>query len=131
MVNIFENAYFGKPYKTRDNRKAIFIGKFEDGDPFTLRYPYVFHVENTRPDSIIYYNSEGNTENINAASIVPEWQEEISEEFEKYADFASDNFWSDEMETFDGNPLEEEIYYVCQRCYHAGLKDGYRKSKEK
>lgn len=23
--NIFENAYFGKPYKTRDDRNAIFI----------------------------------------------------------------------------------------------------------
>ena len=24
MKNIFENAYFGKPYKTRDGRKAIY-----------------------------------------------------------------------------------------------------------
>lgn len=64
-------------------------------------------------------------------NVVLNYKEEISEEFEKYADFASDNFWSDEMETFDGNPLEEEIYYVCQRCYHTGLKDGYRYRKSK
>ena len=25
MKNIFENAYFGKIYKTRDNRKALYI----------------------------------------------------------------------------------------------------------
>lgn len=25
MNNIFEGAYFGKPYKTRDGRKAIYI----------------------------------------------------------------------------------------------------------
>ena len=25
MDNIFENAYFGKPYKTRDGRKAVYI----------------------------------------------------------------------------------------------------------
>ena len=24
MINIFENAYFGKAYKTRDGRKAIY-----------------------------------------------------------------------------------------------------------
>ena len=32
--NIFENAYFGKPYKTRDGRKAIYnyhsIGGYHD-----------------------------------------------------------------------------------------------------
>lgn len=26
MENIFENAYFGKPYKTRNGRKAIYLG---------------------------------------------------------------------------------------------------------
>ena len=30
MKNIFENAYFGKPYKTRDGRKAILLDESFD-----------------------------------------------------------------------------------------------------
>ena len=30
MYNIFENAYFGKCYKTRDGRKAIYITHEDD-----------------------------------------------------------------------------------------------------
>lgn len=38
MTNIFENAYFGKLYKTRDGRKAVFVinmgGRY--GHPYRL-----------------------------------------------------------------------------------------------
>ena len=28
-INIFKDAFFGKPYKTRDGRKAIYLYKFD------------------------------------------------------------------------------------------------------
>lgn len=39
MKNIFENAYFGKPYKTRDDKRAIFSHTFfskEDNETFAI-----------------------------------------------------------------------------------------------
>lgn len=37
MENIFENAYFGKAFKTRDGRKAILLQKTFDYDGITQR----------------------------------------------------------------------------------------------
>lgn len=64
-------------------------------------------------------------------NVVLNYKEEINEEeLDEYAESASESYWSDDMETFDENPLEKEIYYVCRRCYKAGLKTGYRKAKK-
>ena len=36
MKNIFKNAYFGKPYKTRSGSKAIFLKRKEITDYYIL-----------------------------------------------------------------------------------------------
>lgn len=127
MENIFENTYFSKPYKTRDNNKALLIKILPSG--------YYFLKEGGIQGYFVDKNGCHNDvfgENNNMLDIVSEWQVEINEEeLEEYAESTSKSYWSDDMETFDGNHLEKEIYYVCRRCYKAGLKTGYRKAIEK
>lgn len=74
MENMFENAYFGRSYKTRDGRKTIYLGESEyfelavsDGDDYyyTLNY-------NFKGEPIEHLSSNDD--------IVSEWQEEIDEE---------------------------------------------------
>lgn len=51
MKNIFKNAYFGKPYKTRDGRKVIYSHTFfskEDNETFAI---LMFHNENVTEDN--------------------------------------------------------------------------------
>lgn len=38
MNNIFENAYFGKQYKTRDGYKALFIRHYKDSESDDMYY---------------------------------------------------------------------------------------------
>lgn len=68
--NIFENAYFGKAYKTRDGRKAIFWHNKENFN-FCLLDQGI-HIYNN--NGISTYSPD------NYIDIVSEWQEEISEE---------------------------------------------------
>lgn len=48
----------------------------------------------------------------------------------EFAEKAAKNFWSDDLEAFDGDPREKEIYYACKRCYEAGIIRGYNKALE-
>lgn len=51
MNNIFKNAYFGKPYKTREGRTVIFSHTFfskEDNETFAI---LMFHNENVTEDN--------------------------------------------------------------------------------
>ena len=78
MKNIFENTYVGKPYKTRDGSKAIYLGKYLKYDSI---YVYILILEH-RPfpegwnqfgryeNTGIYYQNERLPEDI-----VSEWQE--------------------------------------------------------
>lgn len=36
MSNLFEDAYFGKPYKTRDGSKAIFLRRTEPNSNYYM-----------------------------------------------------------------------------------------------
>lgn len=203
MENIFKDAYFGKAYKTRDGRKAIFFQldtiMDDNGNAigqlayvYTLRdgeYSVALNGISTSENDIILHNV--NTIELNE-DIVSEWCEVINEddyenkikslidsciyweayedepelfakalkelldfassdkrtidfcsdmiksrktifnevnkaitssrsksdkfneeELEEYAGSVSETFWSDDMEMFDGNPLEKDIYYVC------------------
>lgn len=69
--NIFENAYFGKPYKTRDGRKAIFI------------QPYGYWVAIQDEINTHSYFEDGHIlldGKEHPLDIISEWEEEISEE---------------------------------------------------
>ena len=75
MKNIFENAYFGKPYRTRDGRKARFV--INMGEHYGHPYRLVIEGE----DNFFNYDEHGMMADIERGfDIVPEWQEEISEE---------------------------------------------------
>lgn len=54
-MNIFEKAYFGKPFKTRDGRKFVFLGEVESF--FGHNSCIEGMIENE--DTFTYYNSEG------------------------------------------------------------------------
>lgn len=73
MNNIFENAYFGKSYKTRDGRKAIYW-KYEP-----LERWHILIMENSLLTAVL---SDGKMcSQINCGrDIVSEWQEEINVE---------------------------------------------------
>ena len=79
MDNIFENAYFGKAYKTRDGRKAVLITYNQRNK----QSPYVCAVSCYFDGSIksvchnFYPNGQlhDNSETVN--DIVSEWQEPI------------------------------------------------------
>lgn len=73
--NIFENAYFGKAYKTRDGRKARFVINMGGN----YGHPYRLVIEGS--DHFFNYDRYGRMANAERDSdIVSEWQEEINEE---------------------------------------------------
>ena len=81
MYNIFENAYFGKPYKTRDGRKAVLIS-YNQRKP---NEPYVCavacYLDGSIKSNCYNFNEFGRrrTNLISNYDIVSEWQEPIDE----------------------------------------------------
>lgn len=68
MKKIFEDAYFGKVYKTRDGRKAIYVGGYRC-------------VIETDTNHLFRFRSNGMYEGWSTSlDIVSEWQEPIDEE---------------------------------------------------
>lgn len=79
MDNIFKNAYFGKPYKTRDGRKAIYIEFFENSAHIIVHRlisegPYGKRYVNIMQNGNVFPFREDKDD------IVSEWKESISEE---------------------------------------------------
>lgn len=74
MKNIFENAYFGKPYKTRDGSKAIYQKDSKAG----LYHHWLI------TDSSCFACANSGEQNMKVEKspldIVSEWQEPINEE---------------------------------------------------
>ena len=112
MENIFENAYFGKAYKTRDGRKARFVINMGGN----YGHPYRLVIEGS--DHFFNYDRDGRMANVERDSdIVSEWQEEINEEeLDRLAIKA-------EKVTF----LDTELPF--QTKWVEGFKTGYRKAK--
>lgn len=88
MENLFENAYYDKPYKTRDGRKAIYLG-----------YRHSFHILSPQDyNGIIAYKDNGLVcdGEEQALDIVSEWTEEINEkEYEEKVQYLLDScaYW--------------------------------------
>lgn len=75
MNNIFENAYFGKAYKTRDEEKALY-SHYDDNSNLHKLFTY---------SHIVWVDDEGFVDEEHLCldhpnDIVSEWQEEINEE---------------------------------------------------
>lgn len=113
MENIFKNAYFGKAYKTKEGKKALYIG-VDDYSPIHLLFVDDWF-------NIYDYNNEGFALDDDSTpmsecnlNIVSEWSEEINEE------------------ELDKLANEYVCNYGCER-YDDGVeayKAGYRKAKE-
>lgn len=69
MTNIFENAYFGKSYRTRDGRKAIYW-KYE-----SLERWHILIMENSLLTAV-FSNGQMCSQMECARDIVSEWQED-------------------------------------------------------
>lgn len=121
MDNIFKDAYFGKAYKTRDGRKAIYIYK-------SNIYPFrhilsLGGVENAKYKGNGLYDMKIEAENYHA-DIISEWDEPINEE--KLTKLADESYPCWDCGSSKG--------VDCDICMNPGLieafKVGYRKAME-
>lgn len=108
MDNIFKNAYFGKVYKTRCGRKAIYIGN----DTYVKEH--ILCLEGNFLNYNYYENGKCKAYPNDSTDIISELQEEINEEeLDKLAT------------SIYGNPrTKDSITYG----YVEGFKTGYRKA---
>lgn len=108
MENIFENAYFGKPYKTRDGRKAVYLGDntcwIEGGDT---------EIGYSRNGLFVDIQEHG-------IDIVSEWTID-EKELNKMATQEADSKWVKDK------PGYSSWGYICTKNAY---KAGYRKAKE-
>lgn len=133
MKNIFKNACFGKAYKTRDGRKAIYIKEklvheslshtdvlyaqlvLETGDILEV----VKEIGVSNGTQLIYDNLD----------IVSEWYEEISEE--KLDELATKNTITNLGYDFDPHDYTDHYGKNAHwASYKEGWKDAYRKALE-
>lgn len=119
MNNIFENAYFGKVYKTRDGHKAIYIYK-ETIYPFRHALS-LGGVVNAMYKENGLYDMEKEVDNYHA-DIVSEWEESVDEK--ELDDMAND------FGLTIGDPMN---FHQAERINYAiiGFKAGYHKAMEK
>lgn len=116
MNDIFKNAYFGKPYKTRDGRKAIFIV-----DMGNYNFPYRLVIDGN--DSFSNYNEYGRMYSTELPNdIVSEWQEEINEE--KLDKLANNEYPDDDDD-------DVSLYGIDRTDQREAFKTGYRKAMKK
>lgn len=129
-INLFQSAYFGKPYRTRDGRKARFVINMGEhyGHPYRLVIEGEYNFFN--------YDEHGMMLNIERGfDIVSEWQEEINEEeLDELAD-AETCRESDEFNTYLDDILSLlDGYKQLKLIYRKGLmwafKTGCRKTLE-
>lgn len=125
MKNIFENAYFGKPYKTRDGRKAVFSNGCLPGEQATVHL-----LVSTIPPRLMRYEFDGTRRDTDNRSldIVSEWQEEIDEEkLDKLAKQKYPPKTKYGFSEFGGFHVEITEY---REKEIEAFKAGYRKAKE-
>lgn len=117
---MFENAYFGKPYKTRNGRKALYITKSS--------ISVFVYVENS---GLSCYNAEGlhrryadlddfeSQKAYTELDIISEWKEEIDEE--KLHEISLN-----EAKKY----ANSEAHCISYIDFISGYESGYRKAKE-
>lgn len=107
MTNIFENAYFGKPYKTRDGEMAMYIRAGVD------EYGRTYHDLETA-DYTISARCDGTERfaiNESSEDIVGEWNESVTDEY--VTDFAQKLYP-------DNNPITNLIMKEMQNAFIKG-----------
>lgn len=132
--DIFRNAYFGKAYKTRDGRKAIFLDSYkvrifgkdepcikcviQDEDSFFFFEPDGLNFQGgysaDEDGDIEYWNTD----------IVSEWKDEVDEK--KLDEIAEKS----ELKHIQIAKQYEALGQCYGFDYKDGFKDGYNKAKE-
>lgn len=124
MKNIFKDAFFGKAYKTRDGRKVIYCGTFENDSLFNTKVVINTDVDQTS-DYIDFrwYTQEGKSSIADSPDdIVSEWEESIDEG--KLGELAYD-ICHNKIKGEQG--FVDDDIYVLER----GFKAGYNKALSK
>lgn len=118
MDNIFEGAYFGKPYKTHDGRKAIYYHCRSDSTHELI-------VEACGP-VIIYWSNGETTHNVNnkRLDIISKWTEDVNEE-------ELDKLVEIEFPYFPDKTNLDKAYNKIIHDLRIAFKEGYRKALEK
>lgn len=82
MKNIFENVSFGDVFKTRDGKKAVFIGIAEEVVWSKYVFCYVCHIEGLAFGTYYYYNEDGlNFHGVEQdIDIISRWEEPIDDD---------------------------------------------------
>lgn len=116
MKNIFENAYFGKPYKTSNGEKAILLEwKMEIGG---TNY-YDFAIKHAKGDGY-------DIKTLPDFDIVSEWEEPINEEeLNELANVASHEVVNDIYKNFGFQTAAQVVDYLNNL-----FKAGYRRAKK-
>lgn len=104
MESIFKDSYFGKPYRTRDKRKAIYhsYDNIYPDNPYQTHHNLILEEKDDVRDTIwIWCNDYGHCEehieggwlNETNSDIVSEWEEDINEgELDKLAKKYTDKY---------------------------------------
>lgn len=114
--NIFENAFLGKAYKTRDDRKAIYCESYENSSHTVIhrllsKGPFGFRLVNTLSNGNIF------SFRMDKDDIVSEWKEEVNEE--ELDKLAMTAYAKSEIPVpYDDCSIE------CIECYKIGFRAG-------
>lgn len=109
--NIFKNAYFGKAYKTRDGRKALYVGK-----AYGLGiYVYLLVIEGS--DDLDEFAQDGsfNVGSEHPFDIISEWQEPIDGE---------------KLDIFAKEYIKDKKEQSMRIASYNGFRAGFRKAIE-
>lgn len=128
MNNIFKNVYFVKPYRTRDNRKAIILQKTFDYDDITQK-GFIVATNDWQGTYTSYpidmdgktqcWNNQRPEDLLDGSDLVSEWIDETNEE--KLKELARTN-----------NPYSTEFnYYGFRLSWFEGFEVGYKLALEK
>lgn len=127
-ANIFENAYFGKPYKTRKGEKAIYLFSVGCG---------VYCVTEEFKNKIRYFHFNGipydfEFSKYRGEDIISEWDEEINEDTLQalqakcLAEDIENGVMKRDMDHY--YPHDEQSWI---QGYAVGFDKGFKKAKEK
>lgn len=119
MNNIFENAYFGKSYKTKDGRKAVFYNHHNGSARARANYVTMI-LEGQESIYRWYYNGVA-AEHQEHLDIVSEWQEE------PFGNTSNAKLkFGDAKHLIDEEELEEIAHKYVNESTMSGLSfDGY------
>lgn len=128
--NIFKDAHFGKAYKTRDERQAIYSHK-EEGGLHVLMYDngevYSVHSDGYYHNMQCFTNLEDYTSPLD---IISEWQPTVDEQ--KLGEEKLDKLAKEEADLYGMCFLDSGVHTSRNRegGFQDGFKVGYRKAKE-